>query len=455
MRSLKQFASQVAVNQVLSYVDKNPKENLAKLLSTSEKVVVNPRDLKAIKTLQSEMKKEKSPWIDLIYRFFDQTSPVNQNKFVNNFMVNSVVYGIDRRKKLMENMEVSIPWTILIDPTSKCNLKCTGCWAAEYDKTDELPFETIDRIITEGKELGIYVYLYSGGEPFVRIKDILSLCRKHDDCYFSCFTNGTLITEEIAKEIADVGNFAPGISIEGFENATDFRRGTGTFKRTLKGMEYLKKEGVMFGASLCYHHYNYQEIGSDEFFDFLIDCGAYFTWLFTYMPIGKDANTDLCCRPEEREFMYHKIREFRKTKPLFTMDFWNDGEFVEGCIAGGRNYFHINAHGDVEPCAFVHYSDTNINEVSLLEALHSPIFKAYQKRQPFNGNHLRPCPILDNPNMIVEMVNEAHAQSTQPVDKEPPESLKEKCSPIADRWGRTADVLWKEAHQKEKMYVRK
>lgn len=451
MKSLKQFVSQVAVNKILGYVDKNPKENLAKFLYASEKVVVNPRDMRAIKMLQSEMKKEQSPWIELIYRFFDNTSPVNQKKFVNNFMINSVVYGIDRRKKLMENMEVSIPWTILIDPTSKCNLKCTGCWASEYDKTDELPIETIDRIITEGKELGIYVYLYSGGEPFIRIKDILALCRKHDDCYFSCFTNGTLITQEVAKEIAEVGNFAPGISIEGFERDSDFRRGKGTYARTIKGMEYLKNEGVMFGASLCYHHYNYKEIASEEFFDFLIDQGVYFTWLFTYMPIGKDADTDLCCRPDEREYMYRKIREFRKAKPLFTMDFWNDGEFVKGCIAGGRNYFHINAHGDVEPCAFVHYSDTNINDVTLLEALHSPIFKAYQKRQPFNENHLRPCPILDNPNMIVEMVNETHSQSTQPIDKEPPEMLVEKCSPIADKWAVTANMLWEKSHAKEKI----
>jgi hypothetical protein len=133
------------------------------------------------------------------------------------------------------------------------------------------------------------------------------------------------------------------------------------------------------------------------------------------------------------------------------MDFWNDGEFVEGCIAGGRNYFHINAHGDVEPCAFVHYSDTNINDVSLLEALHSPIFKAYQRRQPFNGNHLRPCPILDNPDMIAEMVNETHSKSTQPIDKEPPELLVEKCSPIADKWASTADDLWEKSHVKERI----
>ncbi|MBG0765245.1 MAG: radical SAM protein [Tissierellales bacterium] len=250
------------------------------------------------------------------------------------------------------------------------------------------------------------------------------------------------MTKEVAKKIAEVGNFAPGISIEGFEKATDFRRGEDTFNRLSRGMDYLKEEGVMYGVSVCYHHYNYKEIGSEEFYDFVIDKGAYFMWLFTYMPIGKDANTDLCCRADEREYMYHKVREYRKTKPIFAMDFWNDGEYVEGCIAGGRNYFHINANGDVEPCAFVHYSDTNIEDVSLMEALKSPLFKAYRKRQPFNCNHLRPCPILDNPDQIVEMVNEAKAKSTQPIDEEPPEDLERKCDPIAEKWSKTADNLW-------------
>jgi len=168
------------------------------------------------------------------------------------------------------------------------------------------------------------------------------------------------------------------------------------------------------------------------------------------MPIGKNADTDLCCRPEEREYMYHQVRQFRKNKPIFLMDFWNDGEYVDGCIAGGRNYFHINAHGDVEPCAFVHYSDTNIHAVSLLEALHSPIFKAYQNRQPFNCNHLRPCPILDNPDQIVEIVHDSQAHSTQPVDLEPPEELQRKCAPIAAHWAVQANELWEKSSVEKK-----
>ncbi len=78
--------------------------------------------------------------------------------------------------------------------------------------------------------------------------------------------------------------------------------------------------------------------------------------------------------PEQRAEVYHKVREYRNRKSIFSMDFQNDAEYVGGCIAGGRRYLHINAKGDVEPCVFVHYSNANIRECTLIEALKSPIF---------------------------------------------------------------------------------
>lgn len=447
MNTLKKFAGQMAVSKTIDYIDKNPKDNVENILNLAEKFMKNPRDIRVLKKVKTELNNSESPWTKLIYKFLDEIRVENQKKFIKNFFLNASIFGLPKEKMIAKKEDINVPWTILIDPTSRCNLKCKGCWANEYNKTDDLSYKTINRIVEEGKEIGIYMYIFSGGEPFVRIDDILKLCKEHQDCYFTCFTNGTLITKDIAKKISEVGNFAPGISIEGFEEATDYRRGKGTFEKLSKGMDYLRDEGVLYGVSACYHHYNYKDIGSEEFFDFLIDKGAYFMWLFTYMPIGKNADTELCCRADERKYMYHKVREFRKTKPIFTMDFWNDGEYVDGCIAGGRNYFHINANGDVEPCAFVHYSDTNIKNSTLMEALKSPLFKAYKERQPFNCNHLRPCPILDNPEKIVEMVNETGAKSTQPLDKEPAEDLYYKCKPVAAKWSQTADNLWGEKNK--------
>ena len=142
-------------------------------------------------------------------------------------------------------------------------------------------------------------------------------------------------------------------------------------------MEILREKKLPFGISCCYTSQNLDSIGSEEYFDKMVEWGADFVWYFHYMPVGNDAVPELMPTPEQREYMYHKIREVRKTKPIFAMDFQNDAEYVGGCVAGGRRYFHINANGDCDPCVFIHYSNMNIREHSLLEVLQSPIFMAY------------------------------------------------------------------------------
>ncbi|HPO78076.1 MAG TPA: radical SAM protein, partial [Thermoclostridium caenicola] len=200
-------------------------------------------------------------------------------------------------------------------------------------------------------------------------------------------------------------------------------------------------------ASLCYTRNNTEVIGSEEFIDFMIDKGVKFAWFFTYMPVGADAVPELMVTAEQREFMYRQIRKFRETKPLFTMDFWNDGEYAQGCIAGGRRYLHINAAGDIEPCAFTHYADSNIYSKTLLEALQSPLFMQYHKKQPFNDNHLRPCPLLDNPERLVEIVEASGAVSTDFINPEDVYDLSAKCVNTAERWAQTADRIWSESHE--------
>ncbi|MDD4263073.1 MAG: SPASM domain-containing protein, partial [Firmicutes bacterium] len=209
-----------------------------------------------------------------------------------------------------------------------------------------------------------------------------------------------------------------------------------------KTMERLRDRKLLFGTSSCYTSKNTEDIGSEEYFDAMIEKGAKFTWLFTYMPIGTDAVPDLLARPEQREYMYHQVRKFRKEKPIFTMDFWNDGQYVNGCIAGGRNYLHINANGDIEPCAFIHYSDSNIKEKTLLEAYRSPLFMAYRKNQPFNSNMLRPCPVLDNPGKLTEMVESSGAISTDMASPEKASEYCDKCVDVAEKWAPVADRLW-------------
>ncbi len=357
--------------------------------------------------------------------------------------------GYRETRKSAEKYGCSVPWVILFDPTSACNLHCVGCWAAEYGHQLNLSYEDMDRIVTEGKELGIHGYVMTGGEPMVRKKDILKLAEKHSDCGFMLFTNGTLVDQEFCDGMKKCKNIVLSMSIEGYDEATDARRGNGVFQKVMKTMDLLHDNGLVYGTSICYTRDNIEAVTSDEFLDFLISKNVTFSWYFHYMPVGNDASIDLLPTPEQREYMYHRIREIRDWeggKEIFTMDFQNDGEYVGGCIAGGKNYCHINPNGDMEPCVFIHYSSANIHEKSLIECLQQPLFKAYQQNQPFNKNLLQPCPMLENPDKLRKMVEETGAHST---DMQAPEScdhLCSKCDHYAEEWAPVAKKLWSSNH---------
>lgn len=449
--SVKKFTLKTAFN----YLEKNPEENVPKLLDWVDKFAGDgPYSFKKQRNaIRWAINDPDNNFYTLTMDLLNNTDKGVMKAAFENFFLNANVIGWPKQQELRKKYDCNIPWAILLDPTSACNLHCTGCWAAEYGNKLNLSFDEIDDIIMQGKELGIYMYIYTGGEPLVRKDDLIALCNKHSDCEFLCFTNGTLIDEDFADEMLRVKNFIPAISVEGFEEATDSRRGKGTFKKVEKAMKILKERHLIFGVSCCYTSQNLDSVSSEEFLDQIIEWGAKFIWYFHYMPVGKDAVPELMCTPEQREYMFRHIRELRMRKPLFVMDFQNDGEYVEGCIAGGRRYLHINANGDVDPCVFIHYSDANIREMSLLDALQSPLFKAYHDGQPFNDNHLRPCPMLENPELLEKMVKETGAKSTDLQAPEAVEDLCDKCKQYASNWKPKADELW-EFRQKEKVEKR-
>lgn len=427
------------------YVDRDPEANIPRLLKKLGDLDDSDSMKRQTDLIAEEFAKPGGNWRELILSLWTDVDARQRRKLVETVAVNDSLIGSGMQKENKKKYGCNIPWAILMDPTSACNLKCTGCWAAEYGHKLNLTLEELDRVIEQGKKLGCYLYIYSGGEPTVRKNDIITLCEKHPECGFLAFTNGTLIDEQFADEMLRVGNFVPAISVEGFEEATDFRRGEGTFKAVMRAMELLKRRKLLFGVSCCYTSKNAEFIGSEEYFDAMVEWGAKFAWFFTYMPVGRDAVPELMATAEQRKFMYEQVRGFRKTKPLFTMDFWNDGEFVKGCIAGGRSYLHINAAGDIEPCAFIHYADSNIRTDTLLDALRKPLFMAYHDNQPFNSNMLRPCPVLDNPGRLTQMVEKCGARSTDVIE---PESARDYCAKCVDRardWAPVAAALWHES----------
>lgn len=431
-----------------NYLEKNPEENAPKLLDWVDRLAGDGPD--SFPTQRAAFRQVLAdPQNDMYQLIMSVLNDIDKDVLkatFENFFLNANIIGWPKQEEYRKKYQCNIPWAILLDPTSACNLHCTGCWAAEYGNKLNLSFEEIDSIITQGKQLGIYMYIYTGGEPLVRKKDLIALCEKHSDCQFLSFTNATLIDEEFADEMLRVKNFIPAISIEGFEEATDDRRGQGTYQKVIQAMAILKKKHLPFGLSCCYTSQNLDSISSYDFIDQMVEWGAKFVWYFHYMPVGNDAVSALLPNPEQREFMYHRIRDIRATKPIFAMDFQNDGEYVGGCIAGGRRYLHINANGDCDPCVFIHYSDSNIREKTLLECLQSPIFMAYHDGQPFNENHLRPCPMLENPELLRKMVEETGAHSTDLQSPESVDHLCDKCVSYAKNWTPTADRLWQCSH---------
>jgi MoaA/NifB/PqqE/SkfB family radical SAM enzyme len=433
-------------------IDKVETENAAEaansVVNLAEKILGSAWKPESYQMLRDIAADPDSKWV----RYADRIARDCDHGIVSTFLLNAAYEGGFRGFKTSEEASAeykcNIPWIVLMDPTSACNLHCTGCWAAEYGHRQNLSFEVMDKVLTEGKELGIHACLFTGGEPLVRKKDIIRLCEKHPDVAFHAFTNGTLIDDEFCKELLRVKNFFLSVSIEGFEETNDARRGEGVYAKVLHAMELMKSYRIPFGVSICYTSKNYKVVTSDEFLDMLIDKGCYFAWYFHYMPVGMNASTELLLSPEERLYVKDRIREIRGLeggKELFAIDFQNDGEFVGGCVAGGKRYMHINAAGDVEPCVFIHYSGANINDMSLLDCLRQPLFLKYYENQPFNDNHLRPCPMLENPEILRKIVSESGAKSTDLEAPETVEHLCAKCDQYAVHWAPAAEKAWAEA----------
>ena len=392
-----------------------------------------------------------SKWEQWLFRLVDETDPHVLKTFVMSGGYEGAFRGFSDTVENAERLDTNIPWIILFDPTSACNKHCIGCWAADYGHALNLTYDDMDRLVTQGSELGCHVYMLTGGEPLVRKADVLRLAEAHQDCLFNIFTNASLVDEAFCREVQRLGNIVFSVSLESYEpGINDGRRGDGSFAEVMHAFDLMREHGLIFGTSTCYTRDNVELVTSDEFFDLLIEKGCRYAWFFHYMPVGDGANADLMPTPEQRAYMLHRIREvrgFEGGKQIFAMDFQNDGQYVGGCIAGGRAYCHINARGDVEPCVFIHYSSANIKEKSLLECLQQPIFKAYRRHYPWNDNHLMPCPMLENPEVLPSMVNEALAPSTDYVAPESAEELCERTTPYAAAWKDSAERLWQEIRE--------
>ncbi len=337
------------------------------------------------------------------------------------------------------------PSFIVFAPTQKCNLECIGCYAASGVNTPAtIPYPYVDRVVGEVHDLfgGRFITI-SGGEPFTyksEGKTLLDIFQKYNDMFFMVYTNGTLISEEVAGQLARSANVTPAISVEGFEKETDQRRGQGTFRKILKAFENLRKAGVPFGISVTATSKNTDILLTDEFYDFYFkEQGASYMWQFQIMPIGRGKDElELMVSPEKRLQLFRKWEKLLAEKKYCVADFWNSGMLTRGCIAYGRGggYFYVDWHGNVTPCAFIPYYVDNIYDLynngrTLPDALFSDFMKNGRKWQleyglgnrHKPGNWLMPCSIRDHYEIFR---NSVLTENAKPEDRAALEALKSK-----------------------------
>jgi len=385
--------------------------------------------------------REGHPSMEFPRRILRDLHPNQRDKWITTLAVNHLLSGTNRRKEWAEIEGFYPPSTVVISPTMKCNLSCYGCYAGDYNRTLELSLEEIDSILMQMKEMGLYFAVISGGEPFFK-EDIFEIFKKHNDMAFLVFTHGGLIDEGMVDRLLEVGNVMPAFSLEGFEKETDERRGSGHFRKVMRAMDLLRSAGLSFCGSFTQTSRNTSIITSDEYMDMLLSKGCFALWLFSYVPVGRNPDLGLMPTPEQRDLMRRRTVDFRATKPMLIVDFWNDGPIISGCLAGGRKYIHINANGDIEPCVFCHFAVDNIRRTTLKEALGSPFFRKIRSRQGEHDNLLTPCMLIDHPDVGRELFSTEGAYPTHDGADAIFSDLAEAMDEYSRHYGEIADQVW-------------
>lgn len=302
------------IDAALSKVKEDREKGLLKVVDIAEGFYGDSYSKEQYERIRDVIRDPQNRWMKMLDKVVEETDPHVLKMTALNLGYEAFFRGTKMIRKNREKYHCNIPWLILFDPTSACNMHCAGCWSGTYGQKHNLTFEDMDSIIRQGKELGVYFYMLTGGEPLVRKKDILHLAERHRDVEFSIYTNSTLIDDEFCKEVVQRGNIVFQLSIEGTPETNDERRGDGHYEAVMKAMDMLKRYGILFGTSICYTRQNIEAVTSDTFLRMLEEKGARFGFYFHYMPVGNKAVPELMPTPEQRSRMIQRIREIRSQK---------------------------------------------------------------------------------------------------------------------------------------------
>jgi len=305
---------------------------------------------------------------------------------------------------------LQVPMFLIISPTSRCNLACKGCYSKQYSREEEVSLEVLDKLVTESKALGTFFYVIAGGEPLLR-KELLSLFSKHNDVAFFLYTNGMLMTDEIAKEIKKLYNTAVIVSIEGFKDQTDNRRGSGVHEKVLNAMEILRQNDIFMGFSATVNRANLNILMKDEFFRGMIKNGCRMGTYVDYIPC--DRNNDLVLTKDERTALRDKIMEWKKIPGFILFQLPDDEHELAGrCLSAGYGFLHITSKGYVEPCPFVHYASDNILDKPFKEILRSEFLAVLREKEALFTEDEIGCGLFENLDQVEKIAKEYNAVST-------------------------------------------
>jgi len=398
------------LGQALGLLGSHPDHNAKYFIKAINRVAAGERG-EMVRQWVEHWLSEGQPGREFLGRIARNIHPNVRRRFIARMFMSLFFRDRSVIERCKQLHGVSPPQCMVISPTMRCNYRCQGCYSASYERNDDMPPEVFDRILSEAEEMGIRFFIMVGGEPFI-YPDLLKVLGRHSQSFFQIYTNGLFIDKKVARQLVEMGNVAPMISVNGPEAFTDASRVEGSFDVVVRAMDNLREVGGIFGFSTLATRLNADAVCTDEWIDFLVEKGALYGWLFLYMPVGRDPDTELMPTPEQRDKLRVFVRHVRQTRPIIPIDFWNDGPLAGSCLAGGRHYFHVNHRGDVEPCIFCHFTTHNIHESSLGEVLSSPFFKAIRESQPLSYNTLLPCPIIDHPDTLWKLIREHGARPT-------------------------------------------
>ena len=293
-----------------------------------------------------------------------------------------------------------VPAFLIASVTSSCNLHCAGCYCRCIHATvdgapeDQLTGGEWASVFHQAEEMGLSFIILAGGEPLLR-RDVIEAAGKRSGILFPIITNGTFLDGEYERLFDRCRNLIPVMSIEGGQEATDRRRGAGVYDLLNANMERFRGLGVLFGASVTVTRENLREVVSEAFLDHLVERGCRLVFLIEYVPAAEETR-HLAPGEAERAFLQERVERLRERYPeTIFLSFPGDEQFSGGCLAAGRGFFHINSHGGAEPCPFSPYSDSNVRDTSLRDALNSRLFRKLRESDFLLEEHIGGCVLFE------------------------------------------------------------